>query len=179
MHEVLFIRGLKPTLNVQSDSVGSFTILYVFRSVYGKIGKLGLIQILDILANTWCSLNSLLLQTVIPRLWANVDLVTAQFHYWNRNWVISLGLWPMLRDFWPSMPTIINKVKKKNAKHNWNHEANPSVFTARNDIYASEFFMSAQCVTGWSRRSSTRLNRFRNTLYTGQWDASASLRITN
>ena len=69
--------------------------------------------------------------------------------------------------------------KKKNAKHNWNHEANPSVFTARNDIYASEFFMSAQCVTGWSRTSSTRLNRFRNTLYTGQWDASTLLRITN
>ena len=83
----------------------------------------------------------------------------------------------MLRDFWPSMPTIINK--EKNAKLNWNHEANPSVFTARNDIYALEFFMSAQCVTGWFRRSSIRLNRFRNMLYTGQWDASALLRITN
>ena len=81
--------------------------------------------------------------------------------------------------FWPSMPTIINKVKKKNAKLNWNHEANPSVLAARSDIYALEFCMSAQCVTGWSRRSSTRLNRFRNTLYTGQWDASALLRITN
>ena len=161
MHEVLFIRELKPTLNVQSDSVGSYCYFVRVEKCLWQNRQA------RFNSDTGYSCKYLMCVEFLVVTDSNTQVVS---ECGSRYIPVSL-LEPKLSDFtWP----LANAERFLTINANNNQQSKKKMQNLIETTRRTQMFsLHVMTCMLWnfnvrSRGSSTRLNRFRNTLYTGQ-----------